>query len=119
MLRLKADSARAVEVFVERAVAAGSVWVLDDEGSVAGCRSNESDNDVFPVFSDGAYARRGAATWEDTFPPVEVSLKAFTENVLPYAIAHGQLMGPNWDGNMAGAEIDAAELLAMIREAGG
>ncbi len=119
MLRLETDNAKAVGTFVESVVASGRVWVLDDAGSVAGCLSNDQNADVFPVFSDAAEANRGAACWEGVFPAVEITLETFTETVLPYSIAHGQLMGPNWDANMAGAEIDAAELLAMIREAGG
>ncbi len=117
MLRLKADSQKAVDVFVERIVASGTVWALDDDGRVARCDAHESDAQVIPVFSDAAYARRGAACWGDAYPAFDVDLDFFMETALPFCIDEGHLVGPNWDGNMAGAEVDAATLLERIRQA--
>ena len=118
MLRLQVDSMKAVDTFIKRVVARGRLWVLDNDGFVAGCSSNHAEDCfVFPVFSDAALARRGAACWDDRFPPVDLPLATFTDQLLPLYIKQGSMVGPNWDGYMAGSECDPAELLARIKDA--
>ena len=118
MLRLQADSMKAVDTFIRRVVAGGRLWVLDNDGFVAGCSSNHAEDCwVFPVFSDAALARRGAACWKNRFPPVEVPLATFTDKLLPLYITQGDMVGPNWDGYMAGSECDPGEMLTRINDA--
>ncbi len=116
-MRLKADSQEAVSRFVRRVIASRTVWALDDDGQVARCDAHESGAQVIPVFSDAAYARRGAACWGDVCPVFDVTLEFFMETALPFCIENGHFVGPNWDGNMAGAEVEAAALLEMIAQA--
>ncbi|MEM6973204.1 MAG: DUF2750 domain-containing protein [Pseudomonadota bacterium] len=107
----------AVDIFVRRVTAPGTLWILDDDGYIAGCPSlKEPDRWVFPVFSDRAYAQRGAC-WEDAHPPAAVSLSLFVEKILPEVIREGRLIGPNWDGNMAGAEVEPATMRSLLDDA--
>ena len=115
MLRLQTDSAKAVDVFVERVAAQGTFWLLDDQDYIAFADSNNTpDTLVYPLFSDGALARRGNASWGNAFVPEEVPLAVLLERILPVWIEHGDKVGPNWDAHMAGAEVDPDALRARI-----
>lgn len=115
MLRLKADSQKAVDVFVKRVRASGVLWALDDDGRAARCDAHENARQVIPVFSDAAYARRGAACWGNVYPVFDINLAFFLETALPICIEEGYLIGPNWDAHMAGAEVEAETLLGRLR----
>lgn len=115
MLRLQADSQAAAERFLARVVGTGEVWLLDDDGFIAGCDSNRCDRFVVPFFSARAYAARGNRCRDGRFVPVSISLERFMTKVLPVQIAENNLVGLDWDGAMTGVEAEPRHVLDEVR----
>lgn len=115
MLRLKIDSAKAVDTFVTRVAGSGHLFMLECDDGVAGCPGHNYDGEVIPVFSDAAYARRGAACWGSEYRVGECDLETFLHRVLPRLAETGTWLGPNWDPAMAGAEVAPQDLAARIK----
>lgn len=114
MLRLKADSENAAHRFLDRVAASRSVWLLDDEGFIAGCNAHLNERFVVPFFSDRAYAVRGNRAWGSRFVPCEVTLEHFLTFILPEQIELQNLIGLNWDAYMAGVEWEPDQVLADL-----
>ena len=117
-MRSRADSLAAYERFVSRVRANGSAFAVEytDDNSPALCDSHEiAKAQVLPLFSDRAYAERIRARYGNSAGVVEISREDLLAKTLPFMLDAGFAVGPNWDADLAGVEIDPAELRARLR----
>lgn len=104
--------------FVERVIEFDTVWALESEEGWATSSSNEFENvEVFPFWSDKAYAKALAKEEWSHYQPSVMPLSEFLENWLIGMHNDGLLVGTNWDANAFGQENEPLELaLEIIRE---
>jgi len=103
--------------FVERVRESGEVWGLKGEGGWAYCESNEyQDTDVLVFWSDRAYAPRHAQGEWSKHQPTAISLEEFIENWLQGMHDDGALLGPNWDANLCGLELEPLDVADKLAE---
>jgi len=104
--------------FIRRAIEADEVWTLSNDKGLAYCESDEyEDTDVLLFFSDEAYARRAVSESFLEFEPQRIDLFDFLYRWLPGMTRDGGLVGPNWTGDMIGAEAEPYQLREAIEDA--
>lgn len=107
--------------FIQRIVAQGEVWGLEEEEDAwAYCESNEfEDTDVLVFWSSKeAAAKLATDDWKD-YKPVRIPLEAFIEKWLPGMDADGHLVGGDWNEKLCGLEVEPEEVLTEIHAAQG
>jgi len=116
MLRLHADSQAAYDRFIKRVVLNGEVWllVMVEHDFPFNCPAHDRDNDVFPFWSEKAYAKLHHKKIDLKLEVVTIQLENFMKTTLPMMIEHGYLAGPNWDSNLAGLEVDPQDMLDRL-----
>ena len=103
--------------FIDRIIESESVFYLENEDGVANSVSNEDEETVILVFwSDRAYATRAKKCFNEDFNEVEMGLFDFLFRWLPGMSGDGVLVGPNWNGDLVGREIDPFDLREIIEE---
>ena len=117
MLRDRADSEADHRRFIERAIAAETVWALKGDSGFAFCESNEAGGkDVIVFWSDRAYAERARKSEFAEYEPHALSLFDFLFRWLPGMSRDGVLAGTNWTGALIGIESDPKELQDQITD---
>lgn len=101
--------------FIERISESGEVWGLESKDGWAYCPSNEyEDTDVLVFWSDRASAQRHAHDdWSDHHP-AKISLEDFVDQWLQGMHEDGALVGPDWDDQLHGLEVEPHELAAEL-----
>tara|TARA_R110001583_G_scaffold124337_2_gene275800 strand:- start:762 stop:1187 length:426 start_codon:yes stop_codon:yes gene_type:complete len=115
MSQLTNDPQQNYLAFVEGIKATGEVWgVTTPEGWVV-CDSEEfEDSDVIPFWSDEADAKAQCADeWADNVAK-SISLDLFVERWLTGMAEDGVLVGPNWNLDMEGLEIEPEALAEQL-----
>ncbi len=118
MLQDRATSEANYERFVARSLKGGKVYGLQDrDGAWAVCPSQEfKDRDVIVFWSDQAYAARHIiAEWAE-YKVSEIGLDEFIGAWLRGMHEDGSLVGPNWDANLCGLEVNAVEVAKRLTE---
>ncbi|RDE25351.1 DUF2750 domain-containing protein [Motiliproteus coralliicola] len=111
MSQLGNDPQQNYRLFLETIQQTGKVWgVTNDDGWII-CDSEEfEDTDVIPFWSDKADAQAQCCDEWAKFEPQSIDLVSFVERWLPGMAEDGVLLGPNWNSDMTGLEIEPAEL---------
>lgn len=103
--------------FIERVVETGIVWGLSQDDAWATSTSNEFDEtEVILFWSDEAGA---AACAEDDWADYEtesVTLVDFLENWCVGMYADSLLLGPDWNKDLLGREVEPLEVALAITE---
>lgn len=106
------------ERFVSRVVESEVVWGLQAPSNFAFCPSNDEERDVLMFWSDRGYASRVQQNHFPEYEPIEISLFDFLFRWLAGMEGDGALAGTNWDGDLAGLEVEPNalrdELLAAM-----
>ena len=103
--------------FIDRIIEKETVFYLANEGGVANSVSNEDEETVILMFwSDRAYTSRAKQCFEEDFKEVQMDLFEFLYRWLPGMSGDKVLVGPNWNGDLVGREIDPFELREKIEE---
>jgi hypothetical protein len=103
--------------FIQRAAAAGEVWMLSDEDGTATCESDEfEETDVILFFSDLPYARRVQTQSFSDHAPERLDLFDLLYRWLPGMTEDGVLAGPNWTGDLVGLEIEPYDLRVELEK---
>ncbi|WP_374951857.1 DUF2750 domain-containing protein [Mucilaginibacter sp.] len=101
--------------FVERVAATKLVWGLRSKTGWANTESAEDEEvSVVPFWSERAYAKICARDDWKSFSPAEIPLNIFLEDWCTGMDENDTLVGTNWDANMLGKEVDAAEVVLDI-----
>lgn len=114
------------QVFLQRVLATGEVWVLALAGDLdcwataevvlsATGRSGRVLQ-VVPVWSDAAGAARCVTNAWDDYQPHRVALPRFVNQALRVLDTQGVLVGTNWSAELAGGEVTALRLASELLE---
>ena len=104
------------ERFITRAKAQGEVYGLQGpDGAWAVCPSEEDEEaDVIVFWSDPTdAARHQKEEWSD-YAVTPVALDEFVEAWLKGMHEDGSSVGPNWDENLLGLEVEPIELARRL-----
>ena len=71
---------------------------------------------MVPFWSDRAYAKRAMSKFSFETKVDSIQLENFIEHTLPQLVDKGFKIGPNWDVNLAGLEIEPSELFSFLSE---
>jgi hypothetical protein len=118
MLQDHASSKENYERFIVRAKAQGEVYGLQaPDGGWAVCPSNEDDEaDVIVFWSDRAYAAlHQKEEWKD-YVVTPVALDEFVEAWLKGMHEDGSIVGPNWDANLIGLEVEPIDVARRLTD---
>lgn len=100
------------DLFVEEALATGCVWGLESEQGWAICPSVTNDElDVMPLWSQPEYAQVHVAGEWSHYQVVPISLEELLDDWLPGMHEDVSLVGPNWNADLEGDEIEPLDLL--------
>src|SRR5690606_9294975 len=95
------------DLFVEEALATGCVWGLESEQGWAICPSVTNDElDVMPLWSQPEYAQVHVAGEWSHYQVVPISLEELLDDWLPGMHEDVSLVGPNWNADLEGDEIE-------------
>lgn len=103
--------------FLAEAEDTGCVWGLEGPDGWALCQSNFNEElDVLPLWSQPEYAQVHCVDeWRD-FKVVPISLEELLDDWLVGLHEDVTMIGPNWNGEMEGDEIEPLDLLAEFEE---
>ena len=73
------------------------------------------DARAIPIWSAWAYAARAQHHFHFATEPVGIPIDRFLERTLPFLAENSDLVGPDWDGNLAGLEIEPETLANALR----
>jgi hypothetical protein len=108
------------ERFVSRVAESEVVWALQAPTGFAVCPSNDDEaRHVLMFWSDRGYASRVKQNHFPEYEPVEVSLFDFLFRWLSGMEGDGVLAGTNWNGDLAGSEIEPGKLRDQLLDAMG
>ena len=105
--------------FIGEAIETGCVWGLEGEDGFALCPSVANDEiDVMPLWSQPEYAELHCKEEWASYKPVPISLEELLDDWFPGMHQDLLLVGPNWNGDMEGEEMEPLDVLEDIdREA--
>ena len=69
---------------------------------------------MVPFWSDRAYAKRAMSKFRFETKVDSIQLENFIDHTLPHLMDRGFKIGPNWDLNLAGLEIEPSELFSFF-----
>lgn len=115
MIQLTGDLNANYQRFVENIQESGQVWSLQTpEGWVIVDSAEYEDTEVMPFWSEEAYAKQHCVgEWED-FRPTAISFEEFVEDWLAGMDEDGVLVGPNWNADLDGLEVEPIEILKLL-----
>ncbi len=104
------------EKFIERVLASGVVWGIEHPNETWATSTSNDDEEtmIYVFFSDKAYAQRHCKeAWSESKPST-IDLDSFIDNWLRGMHEDGYLVGPNWDANFFGKEVEPLELAQRL-----
>lgn len=103
------------ELFVSQVLENGQIWGLKNDDGWALCDSIEfEETDVFPFWSSERHAADHCEGEWDVYEPASLSLDEFLEDWLPGMHEDGAMVGPNWDGDLNGLEVEPRDLAERL-----
>lgn len=103
--------------FIEEAIATGCVWGLESEHGWALCPTHDNPElDVMPMWSQPEYAQLHAVGDWAEYKPVPIALEELLDDWLPGMHEDVTLVGPNWNAELEGDEVEPIDLLEDFDE---
>lgn len=103
------------DLFISRIQQTGKVWGLKSGDGWAVCPSLEFEKtDVFPFWSAEADAKVHCSEDWAIYTPESMPLQEFVENWLPGMHEDEVMVGPNWDADMSGLEVEPADIAERL-----
>lgn len=118
MLQNAATTEANYEKFIERILVSRKVWGIEHANGTWATSSSNEDEDrmIYVFFSHKAYAKRHCReAWSNSKPSV-IKLDDFIDNWLKGMHEDGHLVGPNWDANFCGKEVEPIELAQKLAQ---
>jgi hypothetical protein len=112
---LSTDEEANYDLFITRIQETGEVWGLKAKDGWAVCPSLEFETtDVFPFWSEKDDAQIHCAEDWAIYTPAVITLEDFIENWLPGMHEDEVMVGPNWDADMSGLEVEPADIAERL-----
>lgn len=106
------------DLFIEDALATGCVWGLESDEGWAVCPSDANDEiDVMPLWSQPEYAQVQCIEEWSHYQVVPISLEELLDEWLPGMHEDVIMLGPNWNADMEGLEVEPLDALEDFDEA--
>lgn len=103
--------------FLDEAIATGCVWGLESEEGWALCpANNNAELDVMPLWSQPEYAQLHVVGEWSAYKVVAIALEELLDDWLPGMHEDVTLIGPNWNGELEGDEVEPLDLLEDFDE---
>ncbi|MFC3024619.1 DUF2750 domain-containing protein [Vibrio zhugei] len=114
MSKLSTDLQANLALFVEETQNTQTVWGLQTEEGWLSCDSTEfANSEVMPFWSTKEDAEtHNIEEWAE-FEVVSIPLDVFIEDWLVTLDEDGVLIGPNWNQNLDGKEVEPADLVKL------
>ncbi len=117
MIKLTADLNANYQRFIESILESGQVWGLQsEEGWVVVDSTEFEESEVMPFWSDEAYAKNHCVGEWAEFRPVAMDLEEFVEDWLVGMAEDGILVGPNWNDDLEGLEVEPEEVAQQLSD---
>lgn len=115
MIQLTADINANYQRFIEHIQESGKLWGLKSPSGWVVVESTEfEDTEVMPFWSEESYAKvHCEGEWQD-FAPVAIDIEEFVADWLPGMDEDGTLVGPNWNADLEGLEIEPVEIAKQL-----
>jgi len=105
------------EQFIETIKVNKVVWGLQSAEGWAVCPSNEyEDATVFPFWSEKAYVVEHCIEEWSEYTPSPIDLDSFIDNWLDGMNEDTVLVGPNWNADLDGLEIEPLEVAELLSD---
>lgn len=113
---LGSDYLENYQLFVDEILEQGEVWGIVQDDGWAICDAQEDNaKTVIPFWSSSELAAvHCSGEWQE-YRPEKIDLQDFVEEWLPGMKKDLVLLGPNWNNEMEGLEIDPSELISMFK----
>lgn len=103
------------QLFLQQVQQTGQIWGLYSEDGWALCPSVEfEDTEVFPFWSDERYAAALCTEEWSVYKPKVITLEDFATEWLPGIHEDNAMVGPNWDTEMSGVEMEPEDLAKAL-----
>ncbi|SMF60959.1 Protein of unknown function [Alteromonadaceae bacterium Bs31] len=113
--QLSEDFEQNYDQFIVEAMGTGCVWGLENAEGWALCPSVYNDNlDVMPLWSQPEYAEVHCREEWSSYKVVPISLEELLDEWLPGMHEDLLLVGPNWDKDLEGVEVEPLDLLEDV-----
>jgi hypothetical protein len=117
MLHLSADLQANYDRFISRVSESKVVWgLLSKDGWAVSPSNHYEDTTVYPFWSDKAYAQRHCVADWSSYSPSAIDIDTFIDEWLRGMNDHGDLLGPNWNSDLAGLEVEPAEAASKLMQ---
>ena len=115
MIKLTSDLNANYQRFIEHSQETGRVWGLHSaDGWVIVDSAEFEDSEVIPFWSEENYASAHCVGEWEKFKPTPIELEDFVENWLVGMDEDGTLVGPNWNADLEGLEIEPVEIAKQL-----
>lgn len=115
MIQLTDDLHANYQRFIENIQESGQVWSLQTtDGWVIVDSAEYEDSEVMPFWSEEAYAKQLCVGEWENFKPAAISFEEFVEDWLAGMDEDGVLVGPNWNADLDGLEVEPIEILKLL-----
>ena len=105
------------DCFIQDAIQTGCVWGIESQEGFALCPSVDNDErDVMPLWSQPEYAQAHCKDEWENHKPVPISLEEFLDDWCPGMHEDTVLIGPNWNSDLEGDEVEPLDLVEDIDE---
>ncbi len=103
--------------FLSEAMATGCVWGLEsDEGFAVSPSVENEERDVLPLWSQPEYAEVHVEGEWSEYRVVPIALEELLDDWLPGMHEDLALVGPNWNAELQGDEVEPLDLLEDFEE---
>ena len=103
--------------FIEHIQESGQVWSLQSDDCWVIVDSSEfEESEVMPFWSDESYASVHCVEQWAHFKPVSISLEDFIDEWLTGMTEDGVLVGPNWNADLEGLEMEPEDVLQQLNQ---
>jgi hypothetical protein len=117
MIKLTDDVNANYQRFIEGALESGQVWGLQsEEGWVVVDSTEYEESEVMPFWSDEEFARQHCVGEWAEFKPVAMDLEEFIEDWLAGMAEDGILVGPNWNEELEGLEVEPEDVVERFND---
>jgi hypothetical protein len=103
------------QLFLDQVQQSGLIWGLYGDDGWALCQSIEfEDTEVFPFWSHESFASAVCTDEWKVYKPRSITIEEFLTEWLPGIHEDNAMVGPNWDAELTGIEVEPVDLARAL-----